>query len=259
MRYKGYLIDLDGTVYRGRRAIPEAVELLRHLKEKGIPYLFLTNNSTRLPEDVALELQAMGIPAEPTDVLTSAQVAARYVTMRFSRPRLYVVGEDGLVQTLIRAGCRLVDDRSTAGVDAVVVGLDRQFSYDKLARAVQAIREGAVFIGTNGDRLLPTDGGWLPGNGSLCAAIEAASGTAPLFMGKPEVRMTEAALSKLNLERRHFLLVGDNLATDIPAGINAGIDTLLVLTGVTSAHDVKASNIRPTYIVHDLREWLENV
>lgn len=271
LNYKAYLIDLDGTVYHGSQPIPEAVQFVRYLRERDVPYLFLTNNSTRQPEEVASQLQQMGVPATADNVLTSAQVAAHYVANRFASPHVFVIGEDGLKHTLLQAGCHLIENWPNAAKDdctdadtrydchAVIVGLDRQFSYDKLTLAVRAIRNGALFIGTNGDRLLPTDDGWLPGNGSLCAAVREATQVEPIYMGKPERAITDMALQLLGLPREQVIMVGDNLETDILAGVNAEIDTLFVLSGVSAADDIETLGIRPTHMVKNLQEWQARV
>lgn len=256
-RYRGYLIDLDGTMYHGGNVIPDAVEFIHRLKKERIPFVFLTNNSTRTREDVAAAMNEMGIPTVPSEVLTSSDVTAMYLSGRFRHPRLYVIGEAGLRRVLERAGCQLTDGQDAGEVDAVVVGLDRQITYEKLSHAVRLIRHGALFVATNGDLLFPSECGFVPGNGALCAAVAAASGQQPLWMGKPEARMPDAALSTLGLQREDVLLIGDNLHTDIAAGVHAGIDTLLVLTGVTSETDAAKSEVRATYIARNLTEWME--
>src|SRR5690606_21023889 len=171
-RYRGYILDLDGTLYRGEQAIPGARYFVEQLRERGIPHLFLTNNSSRTPEQVAEKLRRLGFPAEAEQVFTSAQSAARFLSGDRDQPRVYAVGEEGLLAALQEAGCRLVQEKA----DAVVVGIDRRFSYEKLKRACLEIRAGARFVGTNDDRVIPTEEGMLPGNGSLCAAVAAASG-----------------------------------------------------------------------------------
>jgi 4-nitrophenyl phosphatase len=250
-RYRGYLLDLDGTLYQGEQAIKGAQIFVGRLREQGIPHLYLTNNSSRTPEQVAAKLRRLGFPAEAEQVFTSAQSAARHLTGNGDRPRVYVIGEEGLRSALQDAGCRLVQEKA----DAVVVGIDRQFSYEKLKRACLAIRAGARFIGTNGDRVIPSEEGLLPGNGSLCAAITAATGVNPVFTGKPEPLIFQYALEILGTSPEETLVVGDNLETDIRGGRDAGMATLLVFTGVTAPEDYQSSAIRATHAVEDLRDW----
>lgn len=250
-RYEGYLLDLDGTLYRGEQAIPGARHFVGQLWERGIPYLYLTNNSSRTPAQVAEKLRRMGFPAEEEQVFTAAQAAARLLTGEGEQPRVYAIGEEGLMAALQEAGCRLVQEKA----DAVVVGIDRQFTYDKLKRASLEIRAGARFVATNGDRVIPTEEGLLPGNGSLCAAVAAASGVNPVITGKPKPLIFQYALELLGTSRKKTLVVGDNLETDIRGGRDAGMDTLLVFTGVTTPEDGHSSEIQATHALEDLRDW----
>lgn len=249
--YRGYILDLDGTLYKGEEAIPGARFFVGQLRERGIPYLFLTNNSSRTPGQVAEKLRRLGFPAEAEQVFTSAQSAARFLSGKGDHPRVYAIGEEGLLSALREAGCRLVQKEA----DAVVVGIDRQFTYEKLKRACLEIRAGARFVGTNGDRVIPTEEGMLPGNGSLCAAVAAASGMNPVFTGKPEPLIFQYALERLGTTPEETLVVGDNLDTDIRGGLEAGMDTLLVYTGVTAPEDCVSSKIKTTHAVENLRDW----
>lgn len=249
--YKGYLIDLDGTMYKGKNPIKEAPGFIRRLKDKQVPYLFLTNNSTSTPEEVANRLQAQfNIPAKPGDVYTSSLAAADYVKA-LKGNRVYVVGERGLRNALRDAGCDLVEE----DIDHVVVGLDTQLTYEKCVVASLAIQNGASFIATNKDTNLPNERGLVPGAGSLVALIEKSTRVEPVFVGKPETFIMESALRKLRLGKEDVLMVGDNYETDILAGINNGVDTLLVLTGFTKKEDLKKFNDQPTHTVANLDDW----
>ncbi|TSB48215.1 TIGR01457 family HAD-type hydrolase [Alkalicoccobacillus porphyridii] len=248
MGYKGYLLDLDGTMYRGGQAIPEAVEFVHELKRRQLPYLFVTNNSTKTQEAVAEHLQGFGVPVKPHQVFTSGMAASSYLS---EQTRAYIVGESGLKQALKKAGHIETDQQ----VDAVVVGLDREFTYEKLKRASLLIQQGAQLIATNGDKAIPSEDGLVPGNGSIVAAIATASQTEPLFVGKPEAIMMKQALAVLGTDPRDTIMVGDNYQTDILAGIQAGLDTLLVFSGVTTAAQVNLVDIKPTFTHHSLSEW----
>ncbi|NGQ96953.1 TIGR01457 family HAD-type hydrolase [Brevibacillus sp. SYP-B805] len=254
--YKGYLLDLDGTVYRGNEVIPEAVHFIRALREEGIPYLYLTNNSSAPPEAVAKKLQAMGIEASPEEVYTSSMATAAYLAEKHPQgTRVHVIGEEGLHMALAQAGCTLTDQEA----DYVVVGIDRSFSYAKLAAAARAIRSGATLIATNRDPALPTENGLMPGNGALVAAVAAAGGTQPIVIGKPESIIVNYALKRLGTPKEETLIVGDNLMTDIAAGVNSGMDSLLVLTGYSSAADAAVSPWQPTYVADHLMAWYEKL
>ncbi|GEK92120.1 TIGR01457 family HAD-type hydrolase [Alkalibacterium kapii] len=249
--YKGYFIDLDGTMYKGTEPIKEAPGFVERLKKKKIPYIFLTNNSTSTPEEITERLEkTFHIPAKVENIYTSALATADYVKS-LEGDRVFVVGEKGLKQALVNAGMKLVDK----DIDHVVVGLDRELTYEKCEVASLAIQQGATFIATNEDSNIPTEKGMSPGAGSVIALIEKASHVPPIFIGKPEKIMMVSALEKIGLSKKDVLMVGDNYNTDIKAGINIAIDTLLVLTGFTKKESLELEKIKPTYIVDTLKEW----
>ncbi|MFS8651659.1 MAG: TIGR01457 family HAD-type hydrolase [Caldibacillus sp.] len=251
MKYRAYLIDLDGTMYKGTEKIPAAADFVRRLKEKGLPYLFVTNNSTQTPEDVAAKLRGFDIPAEKEQVFTTALATAEFVSERWPEARVYFTGEEGLARALAEKGFPLAREDA----DVVIIGLDRQVTYEKFAVACLAIRNGARFISTNGDVALPTERGLMPGNGSLTALVSTSTQKKPIFIGKPEPIIIDMALKYLGVKKGETLIVGDNYHTDILAGIKAGIDTLLVHTGVTSKDDLARVKIQPTYSLDSLDEW----
>ncbi|HDR4903059.1 TPA: TIGR01457 family HAD-type hydrolase [Bacillus cereus] len=253
--YKGYLIDLDGTMYRGEEQIEEASDFVKALRERGIPYLFVTNNSTRKPEQVAEKLVRFDIPAKAEQVFTTSMATANFIYERKQDATVYMIGEEGLHDALVEKGFELVDENP----DFVVVGLDRDITYEKLAKACLAVRNGATFISTNGDIAIPTERGLLPGNGSLTSVVAVSTGVDPIFIGKPESIIMEQALKVLGIEKNEALMVGDNYDTDILAGINAGMHTLLVHTGVTTVEKLTEYEVQPTQVVHNLTEWIENM
>jgi 4-nitrophenyl phosphatase len=256
--YKGYLLDLDGTVYRGGEVIPEAVSFIERLKEKNIPYLYVTNNSSLTPEQLAERLRNMGLDAVPDDFFTSSMAVAatiekiEQVEKREGNITVLAIGEKGLRTALSEAGYEIVEK---APASYVVVGIDRTFNYEKMKQATLAIYGGARFLSTNCDRAIPTEEGLVPGNGSLTASIAYATRTEPMFVGKPEKAIIALALEKLKLQPHEVLLVGDNLETDIAAGGNSGVDTLLVYSGFSQEADVAQAAIKPTYTVRTLNEW----
>ncbi|MFB5660808.1 TIGR01457 family HAD-type hydrolase [Alteribacillus sp. HJP-4] len=250
--YKAYLLDLDGTLYRGKEVIPEAASFVHKLKEREIPHLFVTNNSTASPEEVASRLQRMGVPSESGQILTSSIAAAAYLKTKPVDQTAYIIGEKGLHQALRDNG--ITEDHHSPGF--VVIGLDRRISYEKLAAACVAVRKGAVFISTNADTALPTEKGLVPGNGAMTAVITTSTGVAPQFIGKPEKIMMEQALTRLGTKAEETAMIGDNYDTDILAGIRAGIDTIHVNTGVTSTDVVLAKPVHPTYLLSSMNEWV---
>ncbi|MFD0587049.1 TIGR01457 family HAD-type hydrolase [Paenibacillus sp. GCM10027627] len=228
---KGLLIDLDGTLYHGSSKIEGADRLIASLRERGYPYLFVTNNSASSPEEVAERLRGMGIPAEAHEVCTSAQATAGYAAEEYGASSVFVIGESGLREQLQLAGHRLTEEAP----ELVVQGIDREVTYERLAKAVQYIRGGAVYLLTNPDLLLPSTNGLIPGAGSIGAMLKAASGCEPILIGKPSPILMNYALERLGVAAGDTWVVGDNIATDIAAGIAAGCTTVLVLTGLTNS------------------------
>ncbi|QHE63889.1 TIGR01457 family HAD-type hydrolase [Rossellomorea vietnamensis] len=250
-KYQGYLIDLDGTMYKGKEKIEEAGDFVKRLQAKGLPYLFVTNNSSRRPEQVAEKLRSFDIPATKEQVFTTSMATAQYMAKEKPEGTAYVIGEEGIRSALEENGITLKDDKP----DFVVVGIDREINYEKLSLACLGVRNGATFISTNGDIAIPTERGLLPGNGSLTSVVTVSTQTEPIFIGKPESIIMEQALSVLGVPKEDTLMVGDNYDTDILAGINAGLDTLLVHTGVTTKEALTKKHIQPTYSIETLDQW----
>lgn len=259
----GFLIDLDGVIYEGLKPIPHAAHFIQTLQQKRIPFLFLTNNSSRTPETVCDHLQAIGIKAMPDNVVTSAQVTTQYIRTNGEGKRIYPIGGEGLSQSLKDEGFELVlsDDDKTA--DFVVQGLDKQFTYEKMAKAVRHILNGATFISTNTDRLLPAENEFLPGSGSITAAIQNAVQVEPIVIGKPSPIMMQYALEKMGLPKEDVWMVGDNIDTDIAGGVAVKCRTALVLTGVANRNNLDAwvarAGISPEVVVDDLNHLLDHL
>ena len=239
---RALLLDLDGTMYKGGERVEGADRLIARLETFGIPCWFVTNNSSRTPEEVANHLTRLGIAACPEQVVTSALAAADYIGRNHPGGRAYVIGEQGLREALAAHPIRIEAEDSEGEregfvADLVVQGIDRTFDYGKLTAAVRHIRGGAAHILTNPDLLLPSDGGLLPGAGSLGAAIAAASGKQPIVVGKPSAILMNYALSRANVSPDDVWVVGDNPATDIAAARGAGCPSVLVLTGLCTDAD----------------------
>jgi 4-nitrophenyl phosphatase len=254
-QYKGYLIDLDGTMYRGTEQIEAASEFVAYLVKNQIPYLFVTNNSSQTPEQVAEKLTQFNIHATKEHVFTTSQATANFIWEKKREASIYAIGEVGLKHALENRGLKLVDQDP----EFVVTGIDREITYEKLAKACIAVRNGATFVSTNADIALPTERGLLPGNGALTSVISVSTNTQPIFIGKPEAIIVEQALQVLGTDKSETLMVGDNYDTDIKAGINCGLDTLLVHTGVTSKIQLKDYSIQPTYTVDSLADYVRGV
>ncbi|PZO95830.1 TIGR01457 family HAD-type hydrolase [Streptococcus halichoeri] len=251
MSYKGYLIDLDGTIYKGKDRIPAGERFIHRLQAANIPYLLLTNNTTRTPEKVQEMLRGFNIETPLASIYTATMATVDYMLDQNKGKTAYVIGEAGLKSAIAQAG--FVEDTEQPAY--VVVGLDWAVTYEKLAIATLAIQKGAIFIGTNPDLNIPTERGLLPGAGSLVALLEAATRVKPIFIGKPNAIIMTKALEVLGLQRSDALMVGDNYLTDIMAGIQNDIDTLLVTTGFTLPEEVPHLPVPPTHVVDSLDEW----
>lgn len=252
MTYKGYLIDLDGTIYKGRERIPAGERFIQRLQEQEIPYLLVTNNTTRTPQMVQDMLaQQFNIQTPLETIYTATMATVDYMKDMNRGQTVYVIGETGLKSAISEAG--YIEDKENPAY--VVVGLDSQVTYDMLAKATLAIAKGALFIGTNPDLNIPTERGLMPGAGSLVALLEAATRVKPVFIGKPNAIIMNKALDILQVKRSEAIMVGDNYLTDIMAGIQNDIASLLVTTGFTKAEEVPNLPIQPDYVVASLDEW----
>ena len=248
---KGYLIDLDGTAYRGCEVINETLQFVKKLHEKQIPYLFLTNNSSKTPDMVADVLQKHGYPVTKEQIYTPSMATAQYIYEQNPNAKVYMIGEIGLETALLEKGLTLTSEQP----DYVVIGLDRDINYEKYGLACLGIRQGATFISTNGDVAIPTERGLMPGNGALTSVITVSTGVDPIFIGKPERIIMEKALEMIKVPRQEVAMIGDNYFTDILAGINANIPTIYIEGGVSLREEVMSYDAKPTHILKDLSEF----
>jgi glycerol-1-phosphatase len=251
--YDALLFDLDGVLYRGDEPVPGAQETMRALREAGATMVFLTNNSSRTPEQVSAKLTAMGMRSAPAEVVTSATATADLLAVR-GGGSAFVMGGDGVVGALEDAGLRVLDGEPEA-VDLVVVGIDDDLTYARLRTACVLVHRGASFVATNADPTFPAPGGELwPGAGALVAAIATATGVDAEVVGKPHAPLFQAALRRAG--GLNPLVIGDRLDTDIAGAAALGWDSLLVLTGVATQDDVAGSPVRPTYVAPDVSALL---
>ncbi|MCT3603062.1 TIGR01457 family HAD-type hydrolase [Lactobacillus acidophilus] len=253
--YRLFLIDLDGTVYRGKNTVESGVRFVHRLIEQKRDYLFLTNNTTRTPQMIVDKLKGHGIDTDIKHVYTPSMATASYILNqnknRQTKIGLYIIGQIGLWSELLKHPEFELNEENP---DYVIVGMDTDLTYHKVRVASRAIRRGATFIGTNADMNLPAEDELIPGNGSQCAFVAAASGVEPLYIGKPESIIVNMALEKMGYSKRDALIVGDNYDTDIKAGFNSDVDQLLTLTGITQKEDLQNKR-QPTVLVNSLDEF----
>lgn len=254
-KYKLYLIDLDGTLYNGNNEIKYAKEFIDFLNYNNIDYLLITNNSTTVEKDVVKKLKNFDIVTKENNILTSSEATSLYIKSN-KLDNVYVIGEVGIKETLVRNNINIVNNSDLAEV--VVVGLDRNVTYDKLSIACQAILNGAKFIATNPDKLIPTEKGMFPSNGAQVKFLEYATSIEPIIIGKPNNIIMNVAIEKFDYNLEDIVMIGDNYDTDIMSGANIGIDTIHVQTGVTSKEELKTKAIQPTYTVENLKNLFED-
>ncbi|MHB8908347.1 MAG: HAD-IIA family hydrolase [Syntrophales bacterium] len=251
--FKGFIFDLDGTVYLGERLIPGADRVVRGLREAGKKVVFLSNKPLYTREDYAAKLSHLGIPTMPDEVVNSTFVLIRYLQKVAPEARVFVMGELPFVAEMARAGFHLTENPDE--IDYVVAAFDRTFDYRKYTIAFQAIKKGARFIATNPDRTCPVEGGELPDCAGIIAALEAVTlKKVEVIVGKPSPITVEVALEAMGLEAAECLLIGDRLETDIRMGKESGMKTALVMTGVTDRKTLDASPIRPDHVLDSIAD-----
>lgn len=257
-RFDTFVFDLDGVIYRGAKPLPHAVATVNLLLRAGRQLFFLTNNSGATRQQYAQKLRAMGVPVSPDQIITSGWATALYLQKALPNAKLFVVGELGLKEELTAHGFSLVDDPEKTLPDAVVVGIDREFSYARLAQAQYAILAGARFIATNTDPTYPAEHRLLPGAGAIVSAIATASGRKPILIGKPNPEMLAPFIQQKRIQPQSMLLIGDRLDTDIALANHLHIPSALVLTGVSQRSDVECAPIEllPTWVLNHLGELL---
>ncbi len=237
----GYLIDMDGVIYRGAELIPGADRFIEGLKRHRIPFLFLTNNSQRTRRDVATRLQRLGIDVGEECFFTCAMATARFLAQQKPGGTAFVIGEGGLLTALHNNGYAVVDHNP----DYVVIGEGRTLSYELVESALNMIRSGAKLIATNLDPNCPTQSGLRPGCGALVALLEVASGVKAFSVGKPSPVMMRAARKELGLSADQTIMIGDTMETDILGGVQLGYHTVLVHSGSTTPEDLARYAYRP--------------
>jgi NagD protein len=249
----GYLIDMDGVLYRGTEVIPGADTFIDMLRERDLPFRLLTNNSQRTRRDVAAKLARMGIAVEEEHVFTSAMATARFVAEQKPAGTAFVIGEGGLLTALHQNGYAVVDHEP----DFVIVGEGRAFNLELVESAVRMIQGGARLIATNMDPNCPTKDGLRPGCGAMVAMLEAATGVKAFSVGKPSPLMMRAARKELGLRTDETIMIGDTMETDILGGVQLGFHTVLVLSGGTRREDLPRYAYWPDIVVESIAEFAE--
>ncbi len=241
----GVLCDMDGVIYHGSRLLPGAQEFIQWLEKSGREYLFITNSSERSPRELREKLIRMGIDVDEKHFYTSAMATAAFLSSQTPRGSAYVIGQPALINALYEAGFSMND----VNPDYVVVGETPMYTYETVKRAVALVSKGAKLIGTNPDLTGPSEDGVYPACGALVAPIELTTGMRAYFVGKPNPIMMRTGLKLLGCAREKTVIIGDRMDTDIISGIESGIDTLLVLSGVTTRDNLVRFGYRPKAIL----------
>jgi len=245
-----FICDMDGVLYHGNRLLPGSAEFIQWLKCEGKKFLFLTNSSERSPMELQQKLKRLGIEVESEHFFTSALATANFLSMQKPGGSAYVIGEPGLINALYNVGYTM----NNVNPDYVIVGESRTYTFETLEKAVNLVRNGARLIGTNPDLTGPAESGIMPSTGSLIAPIELSTGSKAYFVGKPNPLMMRHALKMLGTKREETLIIGDRMDTDIVAGIEAELETVLVLSGVTFEADIGRFAYRPHHILASVGE-----
>ncbi len=257
--YDNFIFDLDGVLYIQNEPIAGGLAFANLVTSQGKKRLFLTNNSKFTRRDYREKLSRMGLDGiEEDEVLTSAYAAVLYLKENrdIGGKSAYALGGQGLQEELESAGLVVLEGDEGRGADFVLVGWDTELTFDRLKTAVLAVNAGADFIATNDDATFPAPDGLWPGAGAIVAAVERATGQAPVVVGKPHRCMMDIALARLGGRSERTIMIGDRLETDVAGGLRAGIKTALVLTGVSKREEVAGSEWQPDYVLESLEEWL---
>jgi NagD protein len=250
-----WLTDMDGVLVREEHALPGAPDFLARLVERDRRFLVLTNNSIFTPRDLSARLLRMGLHVPEEAIWTSALATATFLSDQLPRGSAYVIGEAGITTALHEVGYTLTD----RDPDFVVLGETRTYSFEAITRAIRLVENGARFIATNPDVTGPSEDGPLPATGSVAALITKATGRDPYFVGKPNPMMLRSALNQIEAHSENTVLVGDRMDTDVVAGIEAGLETILVLTGSTRRIDVERFPWRPSRVLDSIADAIELV
>ncbi|MBO5089475.1 MAG: HAD family hydrolase [Clostridia bacterium] len=250
----GFICDMDGVIYHGNRILDGVPEFINWLQANNKKFVFLTNSPERTPHELSMKLERMGLSVSADHFYTSAMATAAFLASQKPNATAYVIGEAALTKALYDKGIYMND----VNPDYVVVGETRTYSFEKIEKAVNLVLKGAKLIGTNPDITGPTEKGIMPATGALISPIEIATGKKAYFVGKPNPLMLRHGLSKLDCHSQDIAFVGDRMDTDIIAGIESNVDTVLVLSGVTAIGDIDLYPYRPKYILNGVGDIVKN-
>ncbi|MFA6851110.1 MAG: HAD-IIA family hydrolase [Selenomonadaceae bacterium] len=250
---KCFLLDMDGTIYLGDKLLPRAKEFIEYLRASDRNFLFLTNNSSKDKESYANKLNRLGVICNADDILTSGEATCSYLKSLKVSARVFLMGTPELEKEFKKWGFVLTDEKP----DYVVLGFDKTLTYKKLSTACTLIRSGVLFIATHPDFNCPTENGYIPDCGAMIEFIKASTGVLPKVIGKPNKEIIESAFRKREYALNEYAIVGDRLYTDIAAGNNAGVCSILVLSGEATLADAEKSEVKPFFIVKNVAEILE--
>lgn len=250
---KLFLLDMDGTIYLGNNLFDVTLAFLETIKNKGGRYMFMTNNSSKSVADYVKKLNSLGIDASSDDMLTSTQALIIYLKKHYDGKKLYALGTKSFKTELFESGLKIYEDVRD-DIDCLVMGFDTELTFKKLDDASLLLTRNIDYIAANPDYVCPTEYGYVPDCGSVSQMLFNATKKMPVFIGKPEPAMPLLALEKTGYEKDDALIVGDRLYTDIACGVNAGVDTVLVLSGESTMEDVEKTDKKPTYIMQDVGE-----
>ena len=250
---KGFLCDMDGVIYHGNRILDGVREFVTWMIENNKKFVFLTNSPERTPHELSMKLERMGLAVSPDHFYTSAMATAEFLNAQSPGCTAYVIGEAALSKALYDQKIYMND----VNPEYVVIGETRTYSFEKLEKAIALVNKGAKLIGTNPDTIGVTETGIMPATGSLIAPIEIATGKKAYFVGKPNPLMLRHGLNKIGCHSADIALIGDRMDTDIIAGIESNVDTVLVLSGVTKKEDITTFPYRPKYVLDGVGDLLK--
>ena len=250
---KGFISDMDGVIYHGNRILDGVADFVNWMIDNDKKFVFLTNSSERTPHELSMKLERMGLSVSADHFYTSAMATAEFLSTQAPDCTAYVIGEAALAKALYDHGIYMND----VTPDYVVVGETRTYSFEKIEKAIELVNRGAKLIGTNPDITGPTERGVMPATGALIAPIEIATGKKAYFVGKPNPLMLRHGLRKLDCHSEEIAFIGDRMDTDIIAGIESNVDTVLVLSGVTAREDIDRFPYRPKYILNSVKDLVK--
>lgn len=252
---KGFICDMDGVIYHGNRLLPGVTEFVDWLYRENKPFLFLTNSSERSPRELQAKLARMGLDVSDEHFYTSALATARFLDRQAPRCSAYVIGAPGLFNALYEVGITIND----IDPDYVIVGETSTYNYETIIKAVELIQKGARLIATNSDLTTPSERGIIPATRALVAPIELATGKTAYYIGKPNPLMMRTGLHKLGVHSADAVMIGDRMDTDVIAGMESGLDTVLVLSGCTTVSELESYSYRPHYVLDGVGSIVEGV